>query len=106
MRPRTWEFTQTEERIVEQLVIDDPEVMINHVVLPEGEMVPEHTANANVHLVVTRGRLHLQLDGEISEHGMGTIVEVPRGTRMKISNEDEPTTEFFVIKTPAPGTVK
>ncbi len=103
MKPRTWEFTRTEERVVERLVTDDLEVMINHIVLPEGEMVPEHTANARVHLLAVRGRLSLQLDGETSGAGAGTIVNVPRGTRMKICNDDAPTAEFFVIKTPAPG---
>lgn len=103
MKPRTWELTQTEERVVERLVTDDPEIMINHIVLPKGEMVPEHTADAKVHLLVVRGRLSLQLDGETSGAGPGTIVNVPPGTRMKICNEDAPTAGFFVIKTPAPG---
>lgn len=100
---RTWSFSQTDERIVERIVTDDPEVMINHIVLPVGEKVPEHTANAKVHLIVVRGRLRLGLDGETSVHGAGTIVNVVRGTEMQICNEDEPTAEFFVVKTPAPG---
>ncbi len=84
-------------------LIDVDSVMINHMVLPEGESVPDHKANSLVHMIVVRGQLTLEL-GDQGPHTYerGSIVNIPYDTAMKVRNEHPETCEFFVVKSPSP----
>jgi hypothetical protein len=43
--------------------------MINHMIFPKGDFVPDHHANSHVHMIVVRGNLTLQLDEQEPHHG-------------------------------------
>src|SRR5690554_2996571 len=95
MLEKTKEFSRTEEKTIEQ-VIDQDVVMINHMVLPKGEALPEHNANSNVFMTVVRGTVTLQLASqEPHEYEHGQIIEIPYGTRMNVSNQHDKTLELF-----------
>ena len=96
-----YRFTDTDEKILERIV-DDENVVINHIVLPRGEGVPEHHANSNAYLLVLRGVIGLRLEGQLEKWEAGSIVRVPFGTQMKIDNASENVSEFFVVKAPNP----
>lgn len=96
-----YRFVETDDRIIERIV-DDENLVINHIVLPRGEGVPAHDANSNAYLVILRGLITLDLEGEVQEWAAGSIVSIAFGTRMKISNDQEDTAEFFVVKAPNP----
>lgn len=96
-------YSLEDERKVEKL-IDADEVMINHMIFPKDAGLPEHNANSNVYMVILRGTLTLQLaDQEPHRYGRGSIVNIPYGTRMNVSNRDEAVLEMFVIKAPTPA---
>lgn len=98
-----YSFSLDDERRVEK-IIDADEVMINHMVFPRDAGLPEHNANSNVWMVILRGILTLQLaDQEPHRYGKGSIVNIPYGTKMNVSNRDEDIMEMFVIKAPTPA---
>lgn len=95
-------YSAGDEQLIEKL-IDDDQLMINHMVFPKGGEVPKHPANSNVYLLVVRGNLTISL-GEQEPHAYarGSIVNVPCGTFMHIRNLDDEILEFFVLKAPSP----
>ncbi len=95
------QFTQKDAKCVEQIVNRD-EVQINHIVLPQGERLPEHYSNSNVHLIIVRGMLSITLEGEKHQFSAGNILSVPYHTKMDIRNEHAEVLEFFVVKAPHP----
>jgi quercetin dioxygenase-like cupin family protein len=103
---RNFIFSLTDQKTIE-LIIDDENVAINHMVLPKGEALPEHNANSHVHMIVVRGKLTLKLEGQ-DEHvyPAGSIVAIPHGTRMHPQNRGSEVLEFFVVKVPSPKTMK
>ncbi len=101
MNRKTYRFTKGDEKLIEKL-IDDDQVMINHITLSSGEELPEHNADSNAYLVIVRGRMNLALEGEAEVHNQGVIANVDPGTRMHISNPFEDVLEFFVVKAPSP----
>lgn len=106
MTERAFNFTRTDQKTIE-LVIDDEHVAINHMILPQGEALPEHSANSHVHMIVVRGLLTLKLEGrEEQKYPAGSIVAIPYQTRMQPQNRDNEVLEFFVVKAPSPKTMK
>ncbi len=102
MIERTYTYATEERKHIEKLIDDDP-VMINHIVLPKGEKVPDHRANSYVHMIIVRGTLTLELGEQEPHHySRGTVVNIPFDTPMKIRNEQDAICEFFVVKTPSP----
>ncbi len=102
MIERRYAYATDNEKHIEKLIDDDP-VMINHMVLPQGECVPDHRANSYVHMIVVRGTLTLELgEQEPHQYERGSIVNIPYDTFMKVRNDLEETCEFFVVKSPSP----
>ncbi len=106
MIEKTYNFTRTPEKIIERIV-DDENVAINHMVLNKGEALPEHYSNSNVYMIIIRGTITLQLgDQPAHSYQAGTIVNIPYNVRMNVSNQQEETLEFFVVKAPGPRNFK
>jgi quercetin dioxygenase-like cupin family protein len=102
MLENTFNFTLSNTKIIERIIEDD-NVGINHMVLPQGEALPEHYANSNVYMVVSRGTVSLQLnDQDTHNYSHGSIITIPFKTKMNVSNSNEETLELFVIKAPSP----
>jgi len=97
--------TVSDQKTIEKIV-DDDQAMINHIILPRGEAVPEHDSNSNIYLVVVRGQITLRLGTQESEvYPQGRIIGVPYQTHMRISNGNDETLEFFVVKAPNPRVI-
>ena len=102
MIEKTYGFQQTSGKLIERL-IDDENLAINHIVLAQGDYVPEHFSNSNVYLLITRGSMTLQLQNQEKQlYRAGTIINVPCNIKMNISNQEEEILEFFVVKSPNP----
>lgn len=102
MSETSYPFTGTDRKTVEK-VMQDEHVAINHMVLPRGEALPVHHANAPAYMIVVRGKLSLNLEGqEERSYPAGSIVAVPYRTRMHPRNCGEGLLEFFVVKAPPP----
>ncbi len=101
MVEKTYEFAVTDEKKIER-IISDENIDLNHVVLTEGESLPEHFSNSNVYLVIVRGKISIGLnDEEANAYGKGSILNVPYNTKMNISNPDRDVLELFIIKSPS-----
>ena len=102
MTEKVYSFTTQQEKLIEKIVDDNP-VMINHIILPEGDALPLHRANSNVYMILIKGRITLSLDdGDNRSYSAGSIVNIPFGTKMDVRNLDKELLEFFVVKAPGP----
>lgn len=98
-------YTATDEKVIERLINEDV-AMINHVVLPGGERLPEHHSDSNVFLIVVRGKLSMQLGEQEAHVYSERVVQVPFHTKMNITNGGDEPVEFFIVKTPHPRVYK
>ncbi|MGI6102760.1 MAG: hypothetical protein ACOYET_09825, partial [Bacillota bacterium] len=80
-------FSQTDQKIIER-IIDNEHLALNHMVLPQGEALPEHFANSNVYMIVLRGKLTVVADGEEHVYPAGSVVEIDYRTKMQPQNRD------------------
>ena len=103
MIEQAFPFQRTDLKVMEKVVDRPDRLLIAHVVLPAGQATPRHAANAEVHLIVMRGVLSLQVaDQEAHAYAAGTIVAVPYGTMIQARSEGPEALEFFAVKAPHP----
>lgn len=102
MLEKVYNFSTSDTKNIEKLIDDEP-VLINHMVLPEGEGLPEHYSNSNVYMIIVRGNMTIKLDEqEPHKYKSGQIINIPYHTKMNVSNFDNDVLEFFVVKSPNP----
>lgn len=106
MIEKKYSYTLTEEKKIERIVSDEY-ADINHMVLPEGEALPEHFSNSNIYLIIIKGKLTARLNDQAEEtYNKGEIINIPYKIKMFIHNKHEETLEFFVVKSPSPRQFK
>lgn len=106
MIEKSYSFSIDDTKNVEKLIDDEP-VLINHMIFPKGEGLPEHYSNSNVYMIIVRGIMTLKLDEqEPQKYTHGQIVSIPYHTKMNVINFDEGILEFFVVKSPNPRDYK
>ncbi len=106
MFEKVYEFSKSNIKNIEKLVDDKP-LLINHMVLPTGEGLPEHYSNSNVYLIIMRGIMTLTLGDQCSANYHGDqIVNIPYNTKMNIINNHYDILEFLVVKAPNPSAYK
>lgn len=99
---KVYSFKQSEDKLIEK-ILDDDVVMINHMILNQGEALPQHDSNSNVYMIVVRGAITAQLgENPTKRYENGSIISIPGRIKMNISNEDAEQAEFFVVKAPSP----
>lgn len=102
MLEKVYSFSKENTKNIEKL-IDDDNLLINHMILPKNTGLPEHYSNSNVYMVVIRGILSLQLaDQKLNQYENGSIVNIPYNTKMNVNNFNDDVLEFFVVKAPNP----
>lgn len=90
------------ERVIEKIV-DDDNVVINHMLLIKNSGLPEHYSNSNVYMIIVCGNMTIKLnDNEPKVYSKGSILNIPFNTKMNINNYSEELLEFFVVKAPNP----
>lgn len=95
-------FSLIEEKTIEKIV-DDENVVINHMILTKDTGLPEHYSNSNVYMIIIKGKMTAVLnDGEANIHEKGNILNIPFKTKMNIKNYHDEILEFFVVKAPNP----
>lgn len=106
MLEKSYSFSKEDVKNIEKL-IDDDNLLINHMILPKDTGLPEHYSNSNVYMTVVRGILSLQLeDQELKQYENGSIVNIPYNTKMNVNNFNDDVLEFFVVKAPNPKNFK
>ena len=106
MIEKTYKFAQTQEKIIERIV-DDENINLNHMILRNGESLPEHYSNSNVYMIITKGIMSIKLDEQdFKDYKIGDILNIPYDTKMNVTNQNEQLLEFFVVKSPNPKDYK
>lgn len=99
---KAYQFNQSEEKLIEK-ILDDDVAMINHMILNQGDSLPQHDSNSNVYMIVVRGAVTAQLgENPPKRYEHGQIINIPGKITMNISNTDAEQAEFFVVKAPSP----
>jgi len=103
MIEKTFQMTKGEEKTIERIIADE-HINYNHMILPKGDSLPLHYSNSNVYMTVVRGRVSIGLDDqEMHEYDFGTIINIPNGIKMNVTNKHDDTLELIVVKSPAPA---
>ena len=101
---KLYTFNQSKEKLLEPKIVNEDVVVINHIILNKGDAVPTHNSDSNVFQIIVRGAITLRLEENTpKKYGHGSIISIPCGTKMGISNEGDEQLEFFVIKAPNPS---
>lgn len=102
MVEKAYRMTVSDEKVIEKVLLDE-NIHYLHMILGNGEGLPEHYTNATVYMTVVRGRLSIRLD-EQEAHGYeaGTLLKIPFNTKMNVKNNYPQTLELIVVKAPAP----
>lgn len=105
MIEKTYNYKRGGTKIIEKIV-NDKVAMINHMILPKEEKLPEHYSNSNVYIIIVKGTMTLKLNNlDPIEHKEGKILSIPHKTKMNVSNNNNNNNElleFFVVKAPGP----
>lgn len=102
MIEQIFKLTQTNEKIVEKIILDE-NINYIHMVFNNGEGLPEHYSNAPVYMTVLRGTLTIGLDdGQVNIYEAGTLLKIPVDTKMNVGNKHKETLELIVVKSPSP----
>jgi quercetin dioxygenase-like cupin family protein len=106
MLERKYRFSTAEkildERIIEK-IIDDDNVVINHMLLLKNTGLPEHYSNSHVYMIIVSGQMTIRLnDDEPTLYSRGSILNIPFNVKMNVNNYSDELLEFFVVKAPNP----
>lgn len=97
-----FELAKTDCKTIEKVVADE-NLHYMHMILPQGDRLPEHYTNSNVYMTVLRGRLSIRLNEEAAhEYEAGSLLKIPFQTKMNVENKYPDVLEFIVVKAPAP----
>lgn len=92
------------DKVIEK-VLHDEHVHFNHMLLNQGDALPEHYSNSTVYMAVMQGKLSLKLDEhETQMYPTGTLLKIPNDVKMNVMNTSEALLELIVVKAPAPTT--
>ena len=92
-----------DEKMGSRKLVDEKYLLLMQAALKPGQSVPQHNANSNVHILVVRGEIVINLDGTESLAGEGALLPVGHQTPMNIRNQSVRDASFLIIKTPNPS---
>lgn len=102
MLEQIYRLSRGNERAIEKVILDE-NLHYLHMVLNQGEGLPEHFTNSNVYMTVVRGLLSIRLnEQEVHEYEAWTVLKIPNKTKMNVQNLHTDTLELIVVKAPAP----
>ena len=84
-------------------LVDENYLWMMQAALKPGQIVPQHNANSNVHIIILDGEVVINLSGKDITAKKGDLVPVAFKTPMNIKNSSETNATFVIIKTPNPG---
>ncbi len=92
-----------DDKMDNRKLVDEKHILVMQIALKPGQSVPQHNANSNVHLLVVRGDLTVNLDGADHQVKEGDLLPVAYQTPMIIKNIGSVDATFLVFKTPNPS---
>lgn len=102
MIEKNYKFKNSNEKFISK-IIDDDNLLLNHMTFIKGTGLPEHFSNSNVYMVIVKGILTIKLaEQDEKKYTKGNIVNIPYNIKMNINNFNDEILELFVIKAPNP----
>ncbi len=102
MPAQVFRLAQGEDKTIEKVILDE-NIHYLHLILPNGDGLPEHFSNATVYMTVVRGKLSIGLnDQNILNYEGGTLLKIPYNTKMNVKNLHDEALELIIVKAPAP----
>lgn len=92
-----------DDKMGNRKVVDEKHLLVMQIALKPGQSVPQHNANSNVHLLVVRGDLAVNLNGLDNHVKEGDLLPVSYQAPMIIKNTGSVEATFLVFKTPNPS---
>jgi quercetin dioxygenase-like cupin family protein len=92
-----------DEKMGSRKLVDEKYLQLMQAALKPGQSVPRHNANSNVHILVVRGEVAINLAGTEILAREGALVPVLHKTQMDIMNPSDREASFLIIKTPNPS---
>jgi len=84
-------------------LVDKDQILIMQAALKPGQSVPPHSANADVHILVLKGEIIINLYGTDTAAKEGHLLPVVIHTPMNIKNNGPENAMFLIIKAPNPN---
>ncbi|TFG78841.1 MAG: hypothetical protein E4H23_07050 [Chrysiogenales bacterium] len=91
------------EKMGSRKLVDEKYLLLMQAALKPGQSVPQHHANSNVHILVVRGEVVINLDGTESLAREVSLLPVSHQTAMNIKNQSAQDASFLIMKTPNPS---
>jgi quercetin dioxygenase-like cupin family protein len=91
-----------EQKMGSRKLVDEKYFLLMQAALRPGQSVPTHNANSNVHILVVRGEVVINLNGTEHKAQEGALVPVIFKTVMNITNRSNKDASFLIFKTPNP----
>ncbi len=102
MIEKVFELEYSQEKMVQKVIYDE-NIHYLHMLFNKKEGLPEHFSNSNVYMTVLKGILSIRLDDQdVHEYEAGSLLKIPRGTKMNVNNLHDDQLELIVVKAPAP----
>ena len=92
-----------EQKMGSRKIVDEKYLLVMQAALKPGQSVPQHNANSNVHILVVRGEVVINLNGKESLAKEGALVPIIYKTSMNVVNKSNQDASFLIIKTPNPS---
>ena len=92
-----------EQKMGSRKLVDEKYLLVMQAALKPGQSVPQHNANSNVHILVVRGEVVINLNGAESLAKEGSLVSIIYKTSMNVMNKSNQDASFLIIKTPNPS---
>jgi len=92
-----------DDKMGNRKIVDEKYLLVMQIALKPGQSVPQHNANSNVHLLVVRGNLTVNLNGLDNQIKNGDLLPVAYQAPMIIKNTGSDDATLLVFKTPNPS---
>lgn len=95
---KVYNYTITEQETFEN-IFKEEKLLMNHVVVPPGNVFPKHPTDAVVYALITKGELSVTIeDNETKIFKAGQLVNIPKGANTELGNRGENILELFIVK--------
>jgi len=91
-----------DQKMGRRKLVDEKHLLMMQVALKPGQSVPSHFADSNVHILLVKGDVFVNLNGREELFKEGSLVPIAFKTSMSIMNKSINDASFLIIKTPNP----
>lgn len=98
MIEKLYKFALTDKDLFEN-VLSEKDFVLNHVIVKEGKVFPKHKTDAEVYIIIIRGKLTIDIGNQGEKRfEAGNVVYIPFGIETVLGNKNPETAEVFVVK--------